>query len=50
MMTFISRSVGVIVVVGLALVGADALIQQIAMWKNTYDRLGFKGVTITDPS
>lgn len=46
MITFMSRTIGVLVVVGLAVIGADTLIHQIALWKDAYERLNFKGTTI----
>ena len=38
MVTFISRTVGVFVILGLAAIGADAVLQHVLAWKDSYDR------------
>jgi hypothetical protein len=37
MLSLITRTVGVLVVVGLAVVGADSVLTRIQMWKDGYD-------------
>ena len=38
MVTLISRTIGVAVVLGLAVIGADTLLAQILLWKRSYDK------------